>query len=249
MPTLIDLTGQRFGRWTVLEKAPSKNKAVYWVCQCDCGTIKEVKAASLRNGDSKSCGCYKSEASAKRLSEIGKKNLVDLQGKTFGDLTVLYLCDYRGDNGRAFWHCKCSCGNEIEVPGSRLTTGNITHCGCKQIISKGEEKIRKILSDNNIIFQTQKIFDSCKYSSGQPARFDFWVNNSYIIEFDGRQHFDSSEKGWMTKEKVAYTQEHDKIKNEWCRNNNILLIRIPYTQYDNLCLEDLLPNTSTFIYS
>ena len=66
MPAFIDLTGQKFGRWTVLEKAPSKNKAVYWICQCECGEIKEVKAASLRSGKSKSCGCLQKDLLSNR---------------------------------------------------------------------------------------------------------------------------------------------------------------------------------------
>jgi hypothetical protein len=37
------------------------------------------------------------------------------------------------------------------------------------------------------------------------------------------------------------------MKNQWCLDNNILLIRIPYTHYNDLCLEDLLPETSKFI--
>ena len=40
MPKLVDLTGQRFGKLTVLKKAPSRNGKVYWLCQCDCGNIK-----------------------------------------------------------------------------------------------------------------------------------------------------------------------------------------------------------------
>ena len=50
MPS-INLIGQKFGRWTVIEKAPSKG-ATYWKCQCDCGTIRNVRGSSLRNGES-----------------------------------------------------------------------------------------------------------------------------------------------------------------------------------------------------
>jgi len=55
MGKLIDLTGQKFGQWTVLQKAESKNKITYWLCQCDCGTIKPVGSYLLRSGESKSC--------------------------------------------------------------------------------------------------------------------------------------------------------------------------------------------------
>jgi hypothetical protein len=56
----IDLQGMRFGRWTVLSEAGrDKHRKILWTCKCDCGTIREVNGAGLRNGDSQSCGCYK----------------------------------------------------------------------------------------------------------------------------------------------------------------------------------------------
>lgn len=66
-PHIVDLTGKRFGRWTVLAYAESKKYgSVYWLCHCDCGTIKEVHGVWLRNGRSKSCGCYKKERDLER---------------------------------------------------------------------------------------------------------------------------------------------------------------------------------------
>lgn len=65
MPRIIDLTGRRFYRWTVLGLAPSeKGKPTRWYCQCDCGNIKDVPGSELVRGASKSCGCYKSEKAA-----------------------------------------------------------------------------------------------------------------------------------------------------------------------------------------
>lgn len=70
----IDLTGQRFGRWTVLEEAPTKKKdwctVRYWHCRCDCGTEKNVLQANLLNGDSKSCGCYRREKFAEGRAKL-----------------------------------------------------------------------------------------------------------------------------------------------------------------------------------
>ena len=68
---LIDLTGQRFGRWTVLCRAGSYgdyNLEGYttptWLCRCDCGTYRVVNGKSLRRGLSTSCGCYRSEVTS-----------------------------------------------------------------------------------------------------------------------------------------------------------------------------------------
>ena len=68
-----DLTGCKFGRWTVIEMAPRvPNHHVRWICRCDCGTVKSVDVFSLRNGDSISCGCARSEQLVKRLTKHGQ---------------------------------------------------------------------------------------------------------------------------------------------------------------------------------
>ena len=249
MPALKDLTGQKIGRWTVLGKAPSRNKAVYWLCKCDCGTIKEVKAASLNSGKSVSCGCFQKEQAAKTLSKTAEKNKIDLIGKRFGKLMVIEESSRRASNGGIYWICKCDCGNTTEVASSRLIGNYITHCGCETVASKGEEKIKNILNASNIHFETQKTFTGCRFpDTSHLARFDFFIDNRYIVEYDGIQHsVVQNNSKWNNKEKVEYTQSHDEIKNQWCKENNIPLIRIPYTHYDKLTLEDLIPETSKFL--
>lgn len=58
--------GEKYGRWTVLERT-HKGKRVAWICRCDCGTIKVVLDQFLKTGESKSCGCYNREAASKRM--------------------------------------------------------------------------------------------------------------------------------------------------------------------------------------
>jgi hypothetical protein len=63
---LVDLTGEQFGRWTVLmqaESVKSHGPRVQWLCRCTCGTERPVRACNLRNGVSNSCGCLKRERS------------------------------------------------------------------------------------------------------------------------------------------------------------------------------------------
>lgn len=66
----IDLTGKRFGRLTVLEWIPSARGNARWLCRCDCGTEKVVNGKSLRNGHSKSCGCYQREEVSQRMRNL-----------------------------------------------------------------------------------------------------------------------------------------------------------------------------------
>ena len=58
MTEMIDLTGQKFNRWTVIKLAPkAKNGSSMWYCKCDCGTERIVNGYTLTSGKSKSCGC------------------------------------------------------------------------------------------------------------------------------------------------------------------------------------------------
>jgi hypothetical protein len=97
--------------------------------------------------------------------------------------------------------------------------------------SKGEKKISKILEGNKIIFIRQKKFDDCCDKRKLP--FDFYLPEyNMCIEYDGRQHFESV-VGFGGDEEFSKTQKHDKIKNEYCKENNIKLIRIKYNENIN----------------
>jgi hypothetical protein len=74
---VIDLVGQRFGRWTVLKRGPDKKSwdgvgHPAWICRCDCGTVRLVNGASLRRGISLSCGCYRSEVTSRGTKEFNQ---------------------------------------------------------------------------------------------------------------------------------------------------------------------------------
>lgn len=72
MGYFIDMTGLRFGRLTVVERASNnKHNCVMWLCRCDCGKDVTVLGASLRNGSTRSCGCYSAECSRERSTTHG----------------------------------------------------------------------------------------------------------------------------------------------------------------------------------
>lgn len=69
---LIDITGQRFGRLTVIRQdGNSKNGSAQWLCICDCGNVKTIRGCNLRFGQTQSCGCYQKEQ-AKRFGNVYK---------------------------------------------------------------------------------------------------------------------------------------------------------------------------------
>ena len=161
MPKYIDLTGQQFGRFTVIKKVSNpNNRDAMWECQCECGTIKNVLGKNLRNGRSKSCGCYAKERSAELLAERNRKSTLDISNDKYGLLTPLHSTEKRSSQGSIIWECLCECGNQVYVSSQDLLSSHNISCGC--IHSKGELIIKNILSENNISFKSQYHFDDLK---------------------------------------------------------------------------------------
>lgn len=111
--------------------------------------------------------------------------------------------------------------------------------GCPYCItSKGEEKIYSILLNNNKHIVRQYKFDNLKL-----YRFDFAVFKynklSYLIEYDGEQHFKPI-PAWGGMARFNRQVQIDKIKDKYCKDNDIRLIRISYKQYNNISIKDLL---------
>ena len=128
----LDLTGQRFGRLTVIKEAdkyisPQGLKFVQWLCKCDCGNDTIVLATNLKKGTTKSCGCYNIEQAKKRLFK-------DLTGQKFGRLTAIKpIENHTNSNGKSMmtkWLCRCDCGNECNVQSGNLLSGHTLSWGC-----------------------------------------------------------------------------------------------------------------------
>ena len=241
MSKLIDITGQKFGRLTVLHRDTERKGATYWICQCDCGKIKSVKGSSLKRGEIVSCGCYRTERMMKTKEERGL--IDDLTGQRFGFLTVIAKNPIRGTSGAVQWDCVCDCGNYITVQGSNLKRKDINRtvsCGCKHM-PLGEIEIKNILEQNNISYSQQQTFkDLANRKSFDFAIFD--GNNQIIrlIEFDGEQHYKEAH-GWRNDLKTI--QMRDQEKNKWAKEHNIPLVRIPYWERDKITLDMIMGDT------
>jgi len=107
------------------------------------------------------------------------------------------------------------------------------HCTYKKTrISKGEHIIKEFLEKNKIKYVFQKRFDDCKHQ--KTLRFDFWLPEFMtLIEYDGEQHFISVDH-WGGKQGLEERQIKDKIKNDYVSENGINLLRIPYTEINNI---------------
>jgi len=225
-----DLSNQRFGRLIALYVASRKPRR--WHCICDCGNEVDVLTNQLISGHTQSCGCLHKEIT----SEMNRK---DITGKQFGFLTALYpMIDDHVKNECYKWKCKCVCGRECIIRTGDLICGNTKSCGC--MISGVEEYIAKYLDNNNIKYIRQKTFIGCK-DIGK-LKFDFYIPDRNIaIEYDGEMHYIET----SLHNDVEQQQRRDAIKDQYCEENEIILLRIPYWGKDNI--ESIL-NDWLFLY-
>ena len=137
----------------------------------------------------------------------------------------------------------------VHVASRNLCSGNTISCGCIKESTR-EKAVREILTQNNYKFEKEKKFDSCRFhDSGRRASFDFYVEGRFLIEVDGALHyrpFGKTEKTRYGKKAFEKIVEHDRFKNEWCKKNNIPLIRLPYTLKE-IMIGDLMPETSRYL--
>ena len=196
-----------------------------------CGKIFNSRISNVKSGTTKSCGCYRKETS----KQNGKIVIKDLTGKKINKITILKLTDERY-LGETVWECQCDCGKKILLRSGRLKEDRIYSCGCENYKSKGELKVFNFLQNKGIKIETQKTFDDCRNpETKRKLFFDFYLPDyNCCIEYDGEQHFISRNNGWNTFKHLEDLQFRDDIKNQYCKNNHIKLIRIPYTEYENI---------------
>jgi hypothetical protein len=131
---------------------------------------------------------------------------------------------------------KCNTCNTVfqQAPTDHLNGKGC--CICNQ--SHGERKIRKFLHENKIHFEPEKSFSNCRNpKTNYKLRFDFYVpSKNLLIEFDGRQHFFIGKFGShiQTRQELTDLQYKDNIKTQYAKNQNIKLLRIPYTKSKNI---------------
>lgn len=136
------LITKKFNMLTILgysERTSGKRR--YFICQCDCGEVTEVRTDQIKSGHTKSCGCLKKS----HMKKVSMNNVVDLTGATFGWLTVIKATGRKADGqtGNYFWLCKCKCGKETEVRSSYLKNSQTVSCGCYH-----KERIKGINNPN-----------------------------------------------------------------------------------------------------
>lgn len=178
----IDLTGQIFGKLTVLGKYDTiprkdgKGSRSRWKCKCDCGNECLVLRDNLVKGNTQSCGCMGNETRFVKSEER-------LVGKRIGMLTVIKRVD-KQDGSDIKFLCKCDCGRDTIVSRSALDNKTTKSCGClkSKLTSERMKKYNDYeVQDDYVIMYTLK---------GEPFLVDledFWKvkNTCWHIRGDG----------------------------------------------------------------
>lgn len=127
----------------------------------------------------------------------------------------------------------CECGENGNIDLQHFQRGQ--RCGRCNELSHGESKISKFLKENNIAFDPQYTFKNFKIMKSH--RFDFAIFDNdglfCLVEYDGIQHYEPV-KFFGGEKKFEIQKNRDSIKNTYCIENNIPLIRIPYWEFDNI---------------
>ena len=230
-----DLTGRRFNRLTVKEMLwdfrPTRCR-----CLCDCGNEIIVIGTGLTSGKTGSCGCYQKDMAS-------SSNVKDWTGIVSPYGVRFIRQEEKNEKNQWLWLCVCGeCGKEFVALPAKIMNGHITSCGCSKR-SAHERSIAQILDRLGIEYIEQYRFDDCKYKYTLPFDFAFLSNGSvtHLIEYDGRQHYCPIDyfggiDGFLE------TKKRDAIKEEYCKNNHINLLRLPYT-LDDLEIKQIIIDT------
>jgi hypothetical protein len=120
----VDIEGEVFGRLTVTGPFERKNNKTFWLCKCECGKEKWVQGANLKNGNTKSCGCYYTEY------KINRKIKYDITGTKNNNFLVLREFEKNSnpkDKAIYYW-CKCDCGEECKRSRREALNKNNKYC-------------------------------------------------------------------------------------------------------------------------
>lgn len=221
MPKFLDLTGKIYGELKVVEMLKNYNNTHRTYCKCEGvdGNEYIIRQDALQSGATKF---------VKGATKAGKIN--DISGQRFGRLVALYPTQDRAANSGIVWKCRCDCGRYTVSTSNNLKRHHTTSCGCKKR-SKGEQFIVDYLNTLDVEYETEKAFDGCRNEKGNMnLYFDFYFpSQKTVIEYDGALHFEGVEF-FGGQEHYENLLKCDAIKDEYCKRNGIIMVRIPYTK-------------------
>ena len=134
-------------------------------------------------------------------------------------------------NNHVYWICECECGNIVLLTKQEIIT-NVCSRAC--LASRGEICAADLFNELGVKYQVQKKFQDFD------LRFDFYLPDyNVVIECDGAQHFRALNSEWDSRIKLQETRERDIRKKQYCEENGIILLQIPFWDTKKLNLEYL----------
>ena len=265
---------QKQGRLTYIAKLRNlHNNKTSCLCKCDCGNWYITRVDSFKNGDkgisaggALSCGCKNNEVRnvvlhdkeiIKKRNQTIIKNLIE-QNKIpkVGDIINGWTITASEMKNISNSHRRCVraicpyCKQESDwIRYDNIITDHIVSCGCRMVKeSFAVSRIKELLNQANLNYVCEKKFDDCRNpETNALLRFDFFVENKYLIEYDGEQHFRAG--FGHNQQEFQKLCLRDKIKSQWAKDNNIPLIRLGANDKKprEITLEDLILETSSYI--
>lgn len=209
MSKMIDKTGKRYGRLTVLNRfddyiSPNGRTVVRWNCKCDCGSIVKVRTDSLKSGLTLSCGCY-------NLENVSKRNFKDLSGKRFGKLVAIKV-DHKTKRNEFIWLCKCDCGKYKKTQSSYLLRGASISCGCSSESFIATELKKYFCNFHNAISEYRLVKSP---ETNYWLRNDIYIPENIYVEVHGIQHYKYKPFFHKSKSEFEHRQFIDKYKENY----------------------------------
>lgn len=223
---------------------PKSKRKVIWNClSClyEWEAALSTKVFSFKNNKNGCPACANKVVTDKNRLSIIRPDLVNEwdYGKNYpltpNDVTY-------ASNKKIYWVGPCGHKWKTQVCHRTIQMGNCPRC--KK--SKGEKVISLYLEQNDIKFKPQYRIKECKNKRALPFDFAIWINEELrLIEYNGEQHYGTRTSSYlMSRDNIELIKQRDKIKETYCKNNNIPLLIIPYWEKDNMnvILENFIRN-------
>lgn len=195
--------------------------------QCKCGNVFEKPFAKLKDRKETHCIncklCKRKPSRTPYTTEEVRSKVKELSGDEYA-----LVGEYTHSGKKITLECN-NCGNLWIVLFHSFQSGARCRCNSR---SRGERKIEKILKDSNIAFEEEKTFPDLRSDKNFPLRFDFYLpEKRTAIEYDGEFHFKEMDLRHVD---LSYQIKNDEIKNKFCKEKDIKLLRIPYWRFDDI---------------
>ncbi|MED3976188.1 hypothetical protein P4639_22580 [Priestia megaterium] len=210
----------------LLGRYKGNHKKVLIDFKCEIHEPQITTPSNYKRAEGRCPRCSKASVNDERVKIAGRELalIVDANGHEL-------LSEYKTTHTNVLINFNCEHKPQWIAPSNYKKRGTCPECR----ESKGAREVRLFLEDNHIKFIREYSFEDLHGVGGELLRFDFAILNEHnnlemLIEYDGEFH----DMPILGEEKLVYQQTHDRIKNLYCEHKGINLLRIHYSEFDNI---------------